>query len=1384
MVGSNNTRTRWPRSPFSRVRSLVRHLREREARLNWTMSVMEGAWAGMIIITGIVLLLPLPRHMTVYTSRIILLMAAYTVFSVFLELASIFYERREDKFFKVARILANTLTVSGLIYMSGGEYSYFWFFYLLPLFQSIVYLERGGVFLTAAGVTLSFWLAALLCNTRPSELLDLDYARLLTNNILLGVLAYVFYWLLGSAEENKKLQLEEMEELRQIALQIASQLNPKELLELIIRSAIQLLKGVNGGIYLRDDEPGYLVVVADSGGQNSIRGFRLAEGHGMAWQVVQTKRPLRVADYGRCPWQAPDLDARQFKAVIEVPLEVKGARAGGDEIIGVLYVTDVEDGRVFSDRDERLLRLLASQAAVAIQNAEAFTANQKNLSKISLLYDLSTRLNSATTLRDILEVTLDEALRAVRTDEGSIMVLDSKAQELEITAWMVGGELKDELPTRKLRVGEGVAGKVAADKEACIASEKEPGVWLVYGEQVEFVPTFTGRKLRTILCVPIISQGRLLCIINADSSEADFFQEGDKELLADLASQVAIAIESQQLRDVGRSLGTLTLEQLHLRIVESACYLTSAEASSLFFENKKTGALERGAVFPKALATISDTHSDDSLTLRIIREQKHLKINDAQTSPLVKQSLKDRGVKALMGAPLNVRLEGGQGEDIKTLGVLFVSTTQDRVFTERDAEIHQSLANQAAIAVANARLISELNDSIDYQKSLVASALDAIVSIDRNGLIREFNPSAERILGWRKEEVQGKHVGMLYFRRSEATHVARELFDRRRQGTRGRLHDYPMHLKRKDGERVSIRLSASLLEDGSVGFFQDQEMVESVRRHIEQLKDLFDAGRDITAPDDIQQVLRATVTSARLTLKAELVCLYSYDDARDEVRLPPIREELLFPDEVALDVSPHSIVGRMIRYAKEYDEIYFTDDAQGDARLGGDFAVRERVRAAAACPLKVKGKIVGLMFCNYRNTDCLSDEEKALIRVFARDAAIAIDHAQLYEEAGLKAEQLFALSRAIPSLVDSLPYETCLKSVLERARDLTHAEYGAIGLVDHERRFQPFIAVGVDQQTQAQIGSPPSTHGFLGDLMRGRQAVNLPLFQNPRDLHAAHPKITSFLGVPIQFRGEPLGNLYVANKRTAVKFSQEDVAGLRLLANLIALYVRGGRDDEEERAQTNFDIISLVLSWWADNVVGITADISAELRHLRQDLLGTTYEAGLKNIGRAVGKLNTPGSQLRTWAQDIGRRAFNLSQLLHQLLNSREANGMRVVRHIEEQCLVRGNQLFIQFALDILFNNAVDAIRRTGLPGTLRVDCVPGDQEITVSVIDTGDGIPQEIQKDLFQRPVPGRGGAQESRASLAAASIIRLHGGRISIARTVPGQGTVIEFRLPEGRD
>src|ERR1700761_2895123 len=71
------------------------------------------------------------------------------------------------------------------------------------------------------------------------------------------------------------------------------------------------------------------------------------------------------------------------------------------------------------------------------------------------------------------------------------------------------------------------------------------------------------------------------------------------------------------------------------------------------------------------------------------------------------------------------------------------------------------------------------------------------------------------------------------------------------------------------------------------------------------------------------------------------------------------------------------------------------------------------------------------------------------------------------------------------SLLSELDLEAVLKSVVDAARELTGARYAALGVLDRERReLERFINVGIDEQTQRQIGTLPRGRGVLGELIR------------------------------------------------------------------------------------------------------------------------------------------------------------------------------------------------------------------------------------------------------------------------------------------------------------
>ena len=133
---------------------------------------------------------------------------------------------------------------------------------------------------------------------------------------------------------------------------------------------------------------------------------------------------------------------------------------------------------------------------------------------------------------------------------------------------------------------------------------------------------------------------------------------------------------------------------------------------------------------------------------------------------------------------------------------------------------------------------------------------------------------------------------------------------------------------------------------------------------------------------------------------------------------------------------------------------------------------------------------------------------------------------------------------------------------MEAARDLTSAEYAALGVLDRDgKELERFIYLGIDDETRRAIGSLPRGRGVLGELIR--EPVPLRLRDVNEHPHAygfppGHPPMHSFLGVPITVRGEAYGNLYMTEKQGAEEFDEDDEAAATDACHL-------GRDRDRER---------------------------------------------------------------------------------------------------------------------------------------------------------------------------------------------------------------------------
>lgn len=168
-----------------------------------------------------------------------------------------------------------------------------------------------------------------------------------------------------------------------------------------------------------------------------------------------------------------------------------------------------------------------------------------------------------------------------------------------------------------------------------------------------------------------------------------------------------------------------------------------------------------------------------------------------------------------------------------------------------------------------------------------------------------------------------------------------------------------------------------------------------------------------------------------------------------------------------------------------------------------------------------------------------------------------------YRSPGQSQEHFKRLVDVGTSLLSELDLEVVLRSVVEAARELTSAEYAALGVLNQDHtELERFIYLGIDDGTKRGIGNLPRGRGVLGELIREPKPLRLPDVN--RHPHAygfppGHPPMHTFLGVPITVRGETFGNLYMTEKEGGAEFDDDDEAAATTLATWAGIAIENAR---------------------------------------------------------------------------------------------------------------------------------------------------------------------------------------------------------------------------------
>ena len=230
-------------------------------------------------------------------------------------------------------------------------------------------------------------------------------------------------------------------------------------------------------------------------------------------------------------------------------------------------------------------------------------------------------------------------------------------------------------------------------------------------------------------------------------------------------------------------------------------------------------------------------------------------------------------------------------------------------------------------------------------------------------------------------------------------------------------------------------------------------------------------------------------------------------------------------------------------------------------------------------------------------------------------------------------DRLSRMAEACLHIASNLDIDAVLQGVIDSARSLTDARYGALVSFDDSGGIEDIVISGMTPEERRRLGPLPQGLGLLGYLSEIREPMRLAdIASHPRSVGFPenHPPMKTFLGAPIRNLGKPVGNIYLTEKEGGREFTPEDEDTLVLFASQATMAITNALSHRAEQ-QARVDLEALI------NIspVGVLV-FDAKTG----DLLSVNDETR-----RIVGKLNAPGRSINQLLEVIALRRVDGSDI-------------------------------------------------------------------------------------------------------------------------------------------
>ncbi|HEX8012789.1 MAG TPA: GAF domain-containing protein [Casimicrobiaceae bacterium] len=496
--------------------------------------------------------------------------------------------------------------------------------------------------------------------------------------------------------------------LAEVGRDISSTLDLATVMDRIAGHARSLLNGGSSAIFLPD--PGgltYRAIVAVGDIATEIQSTVIKVGEGIIGSLVQSGRAEFINDTGSDARAIliPGTEKEENERLMVAPL------LAGQAVKGVMAVWRT-GGQPFVDSDLEFLVGLSLQATVAIENARLFAESQQRAAELATVNTVSQQLASKLDLANLLELVGEQIRTVFKADIAYVALLDRQTGIIDFP-YQYGDKLAP------LKYGEGLTGRIIESGRPLIINREKDRRSLDLG------PKVFGRQALSYLGVPILVEGTCQGAVSVQSTQKEGIYDADDErLLSTIAANVGVALQNARLfNETKEALEQQTATAEVLRVISGSVADTAPvfekilDSCERLFGTEHLGivVVHDGLVHPVAVrGSIVKTMTrtlpmplDKSTTGRAIRDRRIVQISDiramAESSTWARDTLDQVGSFSAAWVPMLWEDRG--------IGSIMVVCQPPSPFTEKDETLLKTFADQAVIAIQNARLFKQAQEA-------------------------------------------------------------------------------------------------------------------------------------------------------------------------------------------------------------------------------------------------------------------------------------------------------------------------------------------------------------------------------------------------------------------------------------------------------------------------------------------------------------------------------------------------------------------------------------------------------------------------------------------------------------------------------------------------